>query len=99
MPAQSPPLAESRSFPVDEIKTFRRKGGRLQGHSVLGKPGGVANSAGAPGMGLSFGVGIWMGMRRRGIETGMLSSWAAANRTRARYGRLRWLQLTMRWTA
>lgn len=55
MPAQSPPLAECRSFPVDEIKTFRRKGGRLQGHSVLGKPGGVANSAGAPGMGLSFG--------------------------------------------
>lgn len=67
-PAQYAILAECGYFPVEELDTFRRKGGRLQGHSVLGKPGGVENSAGALGMGLSFGLGIRLGMRLRGME-------------------------------
>ena len=67
-PAQYALLAECGYFPVEELSTFRRKGGRLQGHSVLGKPGGVENSAGALGMGLSFGLGIRLGMRLRGME-------------------------------
>ncbi len=67
-PAQYAILAESGYFPVEELATFRRKGGRLQGHSVLGKPGGVENSAGALGMGLSFGLGIRLGMRLRGMD-------------------------------
>lgn len=67
-PAQYAILAECGYFPVEELSTFRRKGGRLQGHSVLGKPGGVENSAGALGMGLSFGLGIRLGMRLRGMD-------------------------------
>ena len=67
-PAQYAILAECGYFPVEELASFRRKGGRLQGHSVLGKPGGVENSAGALGMGLSFGLGIRLGMRLRGMD-------------------------------
>ena len=67
-PVQYATLAESGYFPVDELSTFRKKGTRLQGHSILGKPQGVENSAGALGMGLSFGLGIRLGMRLRGMD-------------------------------
>ena len=62
-PVQYAILAENGYLPVEELATFRKKGTRLQGHSVLGKPAGVENSAGALGMGLSFGLGIRLGMR------------------------------------
>jgi transketolase len=45
-PLQYATLAEFGYLPVEELDTFRRKGSRLQGHSVLGKPPGVENSAG-----------------------------------------------------
>jgi transketolase len=67
-PVQYAILAEFGYLPVEELDTFRRKGSRLQGHSVLGKPPGVENSAGSLGMGLSFGLGIRLGMRLRGID-------------------------------
>ena len=67
-PVQYATLAEFGYFPVEELDTFRQKGTRLQGHSVLGKPAGVENSAGSLGMGLSFGLGIRLGMRLRGQE-------------------------------
>ncbi len=67
-PAQYATLAEHGYFPIYELSTFRKAGTRLQGHSVLGKPEGVENSAGALGMGLSFGLGIRLGMRLRGID-------------------------------
>ena len=66
-PVQYAMLAEYGYLPIEELATFRRKGSRLQGHSVLGKPQGVENSAGALGMGLSFGLGVRLGMRLRGI--------------------------------
>lgn len=50
-------LAEAGYFPVDELKTFRKLGSRLQGHVVLGNPPGIDMSAGALGMGLSFSLG------------------------------------------
>ncbi|MGE3961627.1 MAG: transketolase [Dehalococcoidia bacterium] len=65
-PVQYATLAEFGYFSVEELDTFRQKGTRLQGHSVLGKPAGVENSAGSLGMGLSFGLGIRLGMRLRG---------------------------------
>lgn len=68
-PVQYATLAEFGYFPVEELDTFRQKGSRLQGHSVLGKPAGVENSAGSLGMGLSFGLGIRFGQRLRGIES------------------------------
>jgi transketolase len=65
-PVQYALLAELGYLPVEELDTFRKRGTRLQGHSVLGKPAGVENSAGALGMGLSFGLGIALGARLRG---------------------------------
>lgn len=67
-PVQYAVLAEFGYLPVEELDTFRQKGTRLQGHSVLGKPLGVENSAGSLGMGLSFGLGIRLGMRLRGQD-------------------------------
>jgi transketolase len=67
-PVQYAVLAEMGYLPLDELDTFRKRGTRLQGHSVLGKPPGVENSAGALGMGLSFGLGIALGARLGGQD-------------------------------
>ncbi|MQC18929.1 MAG: transketolase [Chloroflexi bacterium] len=67
-PVQYATLAEFGYIPVEELDTFRQKGTRLQGHSVLGKPAGVENSAGSLGMGLSFGIGIRLGLRLQGKD-------------------------------
>ena len=61
-------LAELGYFPVEELETFRRAGSRLQGHSVLGNPQGVENSAGSLGMGLSFGLGIRLAARLQELD-------------------------------
>ncbi len=44
-------------FPVEDLMTFRKLGGKLQGHTIMHKPPGVEMSAGALGMGLSFSLG------------------------------------------
>ncbi len=62
-PVQYAVLAEFDYFPVEELDTFRRAGTRLQGHSVIGNPPGVDNSAGSLGMGLSFGLGVRLAAR------------------------------------
>ena len=62
-PVQYAVLAESGYLPIEELATFRRKGSRLQGHSVLGRPPGVDSSGGSLGMGLSFGLGMALGGR------------------------------------
>ena len=62
-PVQYALLAELGYFPTDELSTFRRLGSRLQGHSIIGKPQGVENTAGSLGMGLSFGLGIRLASR------------------------------------
>jgi len=62
-PVQYAVLAEAGYLPVAELATFRRRGSRLQGHSVLGRPQGVDSSAGSLGMGLSFGLGMALGGR------------------------------------
>jgi len=56
-PAVYAALAEAGYFPTDELRTFRRLGSRLQGHTVMNVPPGVEMSAGALGMGLSFSLG------------------------------------------
>jgi transketolase len=67
-PAQYATLAEFGYFDVEELATFRRLGTRLQGHSVLGSPQGVENTAGSLGMGLSFGLGIRLAARLKGLD-------------------------------
>jgi transketolase len=68
-PVQYSILAEMGYIPIEELATFRRAGTRLQGHSVLGKPPGIENSAGSLGMGLSFGLGIALAARLRDLES------------------------------
>ena len=67
-PGQYAILAEQGYLPVEELSTFRRAGSRLQGHSVLGTPPGVENSAGSLGMGLSFGLGVRLAMRLQNLD-------------------------------
>jgi len=56
-------LAERGFFPIEELMTFRRINGRLQGHPELGTTPGVENPAGAEGQGLSFAVGLALAAR------------------------------------
>ena len=58
-------LAESGYFPVEELKTFRKLGSRLQGHPCKNGLPGVEVSTGSLGMGLSVGVGMALGLRLR----------------------------------
>ncbi|MBA3046637.1 MAG: transketolase [Candidatus Thermoplasmatota archaeon] len=51
-------LAESGYFPIEELKTFRRIGSRLQGHPDMRKTPGVEASTGSEGQGLSMGLGM-----------------------------------------
>jgi transketolase len=57
-PALYAALAERGFFPVDELKTLRKLGSRLQGHPDMRKTPGVEASTGSEGQGLSIGVGI-----------------------------------------
>ncbi len=67
-PVQYATLAEFGYFDVKELASFRRLGGLLQGHSVIGKPAGVENTAGSLGMGLSFGLGIRLAARLKELD-------------------------------
>lgn len=60
-------LSEAGYFPKDELWTFCSKGTRLGGHPSLKIPG-VETASGSLGHGLSFAVGIALGMRLKGIN-------------------------------
>ncbi len=62
-------LAHAGFFPIDELKTLRRLGSRLQGHPGRdhGLPG-LELSAGSLGQGLSVGMGMALGARLRQKE-------------------------------
>ncbi|WP_283124598.1 transketolase [Angelakisella massiliensis] len=57
-PALYAALALRGYFPVEELKTFRRVGSRLQGHPDLNKCPGVDFTAGSLGQGVSAAVGM-----------------------------------------
>ncbi len=65
-PALYATLAERGYFPVDELKTLRKLGGRLQGHPDMGKVPGVEASTGSLGQGLSMAVGMALAGRLDG---------------------------------
>jgi transketolase len=50
-------MAEAGYFPVDELMTLRKLGGRLEGHPNMRRLPGIEASTGSLGQGLSFGVG------------------------------------------
>ena len=51
-------LAEAGYFPVEDLKTLRKIGSKLQGHPVRGKVPGVEMSTGSLGQGLSMACGM-----------------------------------------
>ncbi len=57
-PALYSVLAQRGFFPVEELKTLRKIGSRLQGHPVLGKIPGVDMSTGSLGQGVSAACGM-----------------------------------------
>jgi transketolase len=50
-------MAEAGYFPVEELLTLRKLGGRLEGHPNMRRLPGIEASTGSLGQGLSFGVG------------------------------------------
>lgn len=59
-------LAERGYFPVEELKTLRKLGSRLQGHPDMKKLPGVEMSTGSLGQGLSAAIGMALGLRLNG---------------------------------
>ncbi|MCL2636853.1 MAG: transketolase [Oscillospiraceae bacterium] len=57
-PALYSVLANRGFFPVDELKTLRKSGSRLQGHPVMDKVPGVDMSTGSLGQGISVACGM-----------------------------------------
>ena len=57
-PALYSVLAQRGFFPVEELKTLRKQGSRLQGHPSLGKVPGVDMSTGSLGQGVSAACGM-----------------------------------------
>ena len=61
-------LALRGYFPQRMMREFDHAGGRLPGHPDMLKTPGVDMSTGSLGQGLSVGIGMAMGARRRGID-------------------------------
>jgi transketolase len=61
-------LALRGYFPVDELSTFDTAGTRLQGHPDMTRLPGLDASTGSLGQGLSVGVGMALGARRRASD-------------------------------
>ena len=59
-------LANVGYFPIEELKTFRMVGSRLQGHPHLCSLPGIENTSGPLGQGLSQAVGLALGLRMDG---------------------------------
>lgn len=61
-------LARRGFFPVDELKTYRRINSRLQGHTHIDDAPGIECTTGSLGQGLSFGLGLAFGFKRKGLN-------------------------------
>ena len=62
-PAYYSVLAERGYFPVEELKTLRKPGSRLQGHPSMRLLPGVDASTGSLGQGISIAVGMALGAK------------------------------------
>lgn len=62
-------LAERGFFHKEELKTYRKINSRLQGHSHIDSAPGIECSTGSLGQGLSFGIGLALGLKRKGINS------------------------------
>jgi len=62
-------LAESGFFSVEELYTFEENGGVLPGQPVMNLDKGIECSSGSLGLGLSFGVGMALSVRKRHLDS------------------------------
>ena len=61
-------LAHRGFFPREELATFEGDGSYLSGHPVMKEEWGIEISGGSLGMGLSQGIGVALGYRRKGYD-------------------------------
>lgn len=61
-------LARRGFFPLEELKTYRQINSRLQGHSHIDSAPGIECSSGSLGQGLSFGIGLALGFKKKGLK-------------------------------
>jgi transketolase len=61
-------LAQRGYFPIEELATFDAIDSRLQGHPDMARLPGLDMSTGSLGQGLSPGVGMAIGAKRRGLD-------------------------------
>jgi transketolase len=62
-------MAEAGFFPVEELLTLRKLGGRLEGHPNMKTLPGIEASTGSLGQGLSFGIGEALACRLDGLDS------------------------------
>lgn len=67
-PALYAALANRGFFPVEELKTLRKPGSRLQGHPNMNLTPGVDMSTGSLGQGVSAAAGMALGAKKRGCD-------------------------------
>jgi transketolase len=67
-PVQYAAMAHAGYFPVEELKTLRKLGTRLQGHPHRTALGGIETSSGPLGSGLSQAVGMAIASRMDGLK-------------------------------
>lgn len=62
-------LARRGFFSYDELKNYRKINSRLQGHPHIDDVPGIECSSGSLGQGLSFGIGIALGYKEKGLTS------------------------------
>lgn len=62
-------LARKGFMTYDELKTYRKINSRLQGHPHIDDVPGIEYSSGSLGQGLSFGIGIAIGYKKKGLTS------------------------------
>lgn len=68
VPVRYATMAHAGYFPVEELKTLRKFGSRLQGHPEREKLPGMENTSGPLGSGLSQASGIALGLKMDGLK-------------------------------
>ena len=68
-PALYSVLAQRGFFPVEELKTLRKIGSRLQGHPNMTLTPGVDMSTGSLGQGISAAAGMALGAKLKNLDT------------------------------
>ena len=72
-PALYAALAERGFFPVEELKTLRKIGSRLQGHPNMNETPGVDMSTGSLGQGISAACGMALGAKHAGSSVNVFA--------------------------